>query len=59
MRVAGYYFATQSYTELRKDQPLQVLVTRAVEVRSREMSKKLKLKNVSFAKQKKVSLEKQ
>jgi len=42
-----------------QDQPLQVLVMRAVEVRSHERSKKLKHKNVSFAKPKGGSLEKQ
>lgn len=54
MRVAGFYLTTQSYTELKKDQPLQVM--RAVEVRSHERSKKLKHKNVSFAKPKRGEL---
>ena len=59
MRVAGFYLTTQSYTELKKDQPLQVLVMRTVEVRSHERSKKLNHQNFSFAKPKGGSLEKQ
>ena len=58
MRVAGFYLTTQSYTELKKDQSLQVLLMRAVEVRSHERSKKVKHENVFFAKPKGVSLEK-
>ena len=57
MGVVGFYLTTQSYRELKKDQPLQVLVMRAVKVRSHKRSKKLKYKNVSFAKKER-SLEK-